>query len=147
MASDKQLNSKANQDKKPMRVFKKKLRKYLYITLTFFFLIVAAYVYWSYFFTYSEGSRVGTLMKFSHKGNIFKTYEGEIILSSAQSNNIVALNSEKLFFTFSVVDKTVVSQLENLEGKNVVVYYKQKNQAVSWRGESTYIVYSVKVRE
>ncbi len=145
MASDKQLNSKANQDKKPMSVFKKKVRKYLYITLTFFFLIVAAYVYWSFFFTFSDGYRAGLLQKFSRKGNIFKTYEGEMILSSVQSNKNVALASEK--FVFSVSDHDVAIQMEKLQGKNVVVHYTQKNNTLPWRGETTFIVSSVKLSD
>jgi len=143
MASNNQLNSKA--ESKPMSVFKKKLRKYLYIVLTFFILIVVAYVYWSFFFTFSDGYRAGLLQKFSRKGNIFKTYEGEMILSSVQSNKNVALASEK--FVFSVADHDVAIQMEKLQGKNVVVHYTEKNNTLPWRGETTFIVSSVKLSD
>ncbi|NEW83351.1 MAG: hypothetical protein GZ094_13415, partial [Mariniphaga sp.] len=80
----------------------------------FFFLIIVlllgSFVYWKYSFTYSEGYRAGLLQKFSLKGNVFKTYEGEMILSSVQSNSNVAIASEKFFF--SVTDKNVALQLE-----------------------------------
>ncbi len=124
---------------------KSKIRKYFYITLAVLFVIFGLFIYWSYFFTYSDGARSGLLQKFSRKGAIFKTYEGEMILSSVQSNNNIALASEK--FLFSVADKDIAQQLEALQGKNVVVYYKEKNRPLPWRGESTYIVSSVKVSE
>jgi uncharacterized protein involved in outer membrane biogenesis len=145
MANINQTNSKAELDKKPMSVFKKKLRKYLYISLTLFILIVAAYIYWSFFFTFSDGYRAGLLQKFSRKGNIFKTYEGEMILSSVQSNKNVALASEK--FVFSVADHDVALQLEQMQGKNVVVHYTEKNNTLPWRGDTPFIVSSVKLSD
>jgi hypothetical protein len=97
-----------------------------------------------YFYTYSEGYRAGLLQKFSHKGAIFKTYEGEIILSSVSSNRDVALASEK--FLFSVTNKSLVRQFDTLQGQPVIVHYRQKNAPVFWRGDSPYLVDSIKVR-
>ena len=124
-------------------VIKKKIRKYLYLALTAFILFIGIWIYISYFFTYSDGYRAGMLQKFSRKGNIFKTYEGEMILSSVESNKNVSLASEK--FLFSVADDEVALQLEKLQGRNVVVHYSQKNSTLPWRGESAYIVNSVKL--
>jgi hypothetical protein len=106
-------------------------------------ILVGSWVYWKYSFTYSEGYRAGLLQKVSLKGNIFKTYEGEIILSSIQSNANVALASEK--FYFSVINKDVAIQLEKMQGGSVVVHYREKNGTLPWRGESVYLVDSVKV--
>ncbi len=145
MATSNQVYNNSESAVKPKGGFKKKLRKYLYITLTFFILIIGAYIYWDFFFTYSDGYRAGLLQKFSRKGNIFKTYEGEMILSSVQSNKNVALASEK--FIFSVSDKNVALQLDSLQGKNVVVHYSEKNSTLPWRGESRYIVSSAKLSE
>ncbi len=100
--------------------------------------------YWKYFYTYSEGYRAGLLQKFSHKGAIFKTYEGEIILSSVSSNRDVALASEK--FLFSVTNKSIIRQFDTLQGMTVIVHYRQKNATTFWRGDSPYLVDSVKVR-
>jgi hypothetical protein len=108
-------------------------------------LAVAAFVYWKYYFTYSEGERFGLLQKFSHKGNVFKTYEGELILSSIRSNTNIPIASEK--FYFSVTDKEVAFQLMRIQGRNMAVHYKQKNGKLPWRGESEYIVDSVRVEQ
>jgi hypothetical protein len=140
MANSNQINSKADSGKKPVGTFKKKLKKYFYLALTLFIMIVGLYVYWSFFFTYSDGTRTGLLQKFSRKGTVFKTYEGELILSSVQSNSNVALASEK--FLFSVPDEEVALQLEKLQGKIINVHYKEKNHTLPWRGETVFIVIS-----
>lgn len=105
--------------------------------------VIVAFGYFKYAFTYSKGYRAGLLQKFSEKGVLFKTYEGEIILSSVQSNANVAIASEK--FLFSVEDKAVANQMERNQGKHVVVHYKEKNGTLPWRGDSHYIVDSVRV--
>ena len=104
----------------------------------------AILIYWKYFYTYSEGYRAGLLQKFSSKGALFKTYEGEMILSSVSSNRDVALASEK--FLFSLINKDLVRQFDTLQGEMVIVHYKQKNASVFWRGDSPYLVDSVKVK-
>jgi len=101
-------------------------------------------IYWKYFYTYSEGYRAGLLQKFSNKGAIFKTYEGELILSSVSSTTNVAIASEK--FLFSVINKSIVRKFDTIQGRMVIVHYKQKNKPVFWRGDSPYLVDSVKVR-
>lgn len=120
-------------------------RKVLIYTILFFILFVGAFTYWKFYFTYSDGSRAGLLQKLSRKGAIFKTYEGEMILSSVQSNNNIPLASEKFFF--SVANTRVAGQLNDLQGEFVVVYYHQMNGTLPWRGESTYVVDSVSVRK
>ena len=66
----------------------KKILRWVIIVIA---IIVISMIYVKYFYTYSEGYRAGLLQKFSHKVAIFKTYEGEIILSSVSSNRDVAL--------------------------------------------------------
>jgi hypothetical protein len=141
MAKGNQMNNNADSTSKPVSTLKKKIKKYLYLALTLFILFVGIYVYWSYFFTYSDGTRTGLLQKFSRKGTVFKTYEGELILSSVESNTNVALASEKFFF--SVQDESVALQLEKLQGKIINVNYKEKNRTLPWRGETVFIVDSV----
>jgi hypothetical protein len=114
----------------------------LWIILLTFLVILGGYFFWKYFYTYSSGNRYGLLQKFSHKGNVFKTYEGEMILSSVRGSTNVPLASEKFFF--SVTSKNVANQLENLQGRYLTVHYKEKNGTLSWRGDTKYIVDSVK---
>lgn len=113
-----------------------------FVLLTLFIIFIGLF-YWNYYYTYSSGNRYGLLQKFSHKGNIFKTYEGEMILSSVRGNYNVPLASEKFFF--SVTNKDVAAQLMNLQGQFLTVHYREKKNAIGWRGDSNYIVDSVKV--
>lgn len=128
---------------KPLSPFWKRIRKYLYIILAITAIFLILFVYWKFFFTYSDGYRAGLLQKFSRKGTIFKTFEGEMILSSVKSSQNVALASEK--FVFSVTDESLATRLDSLQGEDIVVHYKEKNASLPWRGESVYIVGSVKV--
>jgi len=121
-----------------------KLKKTLWIILALLVVILGIFIYGKYYFTYSEGYRAGLLQKFSHKGNFFKTYEGELILSSIESNKNATIASEK--FYFSVPDKRIAEQLMKLEGSNVALHYTEKHGVLIWRGETTYLVDSVKVR-
>ncbi|MCU7547923.1 hypothetical protein OCK74_02300 [Chitinophagaceae bacterium LB-8] len=121
---------------------KSKFGKYLTMLFIFIILGLGIYIYWNYFYTYSSGNRFGLLQKFSHKGNIFKTYEGEMILSSVRGYNNVPIASEKFFF--SVQEKNVADQLMNMQGRYVTVHYLEKNGTLPWRGETKYIVDSVK---
>jgi hypothetical protein len=123
-------------------VFKRKIRKILYLFLILLVIITGIFIYYKYYYTYSDGYRAGLLQKFSHKGNLFKTYEGEMILSSVSSNMNVAIASEKFFF--SVTSKDLASQLDTIQGRMVIVHYLQKNGALLWRGDTEYLVDSVK---
>lgn len=111
------------------------LRKILiYITLTLV-LIGTAYFTFVYFATYSDGDRSGELIKFSHKGVIFKTYEGEI------SQGI----SGAKIFSFSVLDNNeeVIEQLKLLQGNYVKVSYIERYKTFPWWGDTTYFVTKV----
>jgi hypothetical protein len=123
----------------------KKTKKILRWILSLIIFSLAMFIYYKYFFTYSEGYRAGLLQKFSNKGTFFKTYEGEIILSSVSSTANVALASEKFFF--SVPRKDLSIKFDTLQGRNVIVHYIQKNGSVFWRGDSEYLVDSIALRK
>jgi hypothetical protein len=139
------MNQQLSSSKAPVvSDFKNTVKKVFKWLLIIIIVIGISMFYWKYFYTYSEGYRAGLLQKFSHKGAIFKTYEGEIILSSVSSNRDVALASEK--FLFSVTNKSIIRQFDTLQGLPVIVHYRQKNATAFWRGDSPYLVDSVKVR-
>jgi hypothetical protein len=120
------------------------MRKVIRWTVTLIILVLALTAYWKYFYTYSEGYRAGLLQKFSRKGTFFKTYEGEMILSSVSGNNNVVIASEK--FLFSVTSDSLAARLDTLQGSNVIVHYKQKNSPLPWKGDTPYLVDGVKPR-
>ena len=107
--------------------------------------VIAFMFYWNYFNTYSEGNRAGILQKFSKKGSMFKTYEGELIMSSITSTGNATIASEKFFF--SVKDEAVAKQLFELEGKNVTVRYEEKRGHLPWSGDTNYFVTGIVSKE
>lgn len=94
---------------------------------------VTGYVYWYYYNPYSDGYREGVLQKFSRKGNVFKTYEGEMIqLGFGQRGAVI--NSQ--YYYFSVDDVPLADTLEKSLGKIVRVHYTQYRRNLPWRGEN-----------
>jgi hypothetical protein len=132
--------SESNAWNRLVQTTKKLLKWAAFIALILLF----GFIYWKYFYTYSEGYRAGMLQKFSSKGTIFKTYEGEMILSSISSSRDVALASEKFYFTLT--NKNLVRSFDTLQGENVIVHYRQKNGVLFWRGDSDYLVDSIRMR-
>jgi len=124
---------------------KNKLKKFFILFTVIILVILAVFIYWKYYFTFSEGNRAGLLQKFSYRGQIFKTWEGEMVLSSVTSNQNVALASEK--FMFSVKDKNVAEKLSHLEGSLITVHYMEKNGRLFWNGDTNYYVDSVTLRK
>ncbi|AXA91749.1 hypothetical protein [Massilia sp. YMA4] len=91
-------------------------------------------------FSYSEGERAGFLQKFSKRGWICKTWEGEILLTS-----MPGAIPEK--FEFSVRDEAIAAQLSAAMGKRVNLSYAQhKGVPTNCFGESEYYVEKVTVQ-
>jgi len=122
--------------------FKRGARRLLLQFVIVLMLIASIFIYWKYYYTYSNGYRAGLLQKFSHKGNLIKTYEGEMILSSVSGTSNVVIASEK--FYFSVKNSKLAQILDTMQGQMVIVHYKQKNGVLFWNGDSEYQVDSVK---
>ena len=113
-----------------------RLRRNFRTFLFIIFLVLAFCVYWFFFNSYSKGERTGVLIKISHKGNIFKTNEGEMWLSCRQMTN-----PEK--FYFSVKSDSISSLLKNLQDQCVQLSYTQYRASLPWRGDTKYIVTDV----
>ncbi|MBW1297357.1 6-phosphogluconate dehydrogenase [Aquimarina litoralis] len=115
------------------------MKKILLLIIAAIILLFVAWYTTVYFSTYSEGVRSGELIKFSNKGILFKTWEGEISqgISGAQ------------IFSFSVEDKNedVIKKLEEYQGRYVKLKYKERFATVSWLGDSKYFVIGVEEEE
>lgn len=120
----------------------RKIFKYLLIAIVVFLLI---WCWWKFYFTYSEGNRSGLLQKVSYKGNVFKTYEGELVMSNIINMGNSQLGTEK--FYFSITNETLGQKMQQYEGSKVMLHYQQKNGTLPWRGDSPYIVDSVVIIE
>ena len=111
------------------------VRKILVYGILAVVLAASAYIAALYYATFSEGIRTGELIKFSHKGYVFKTWEGE--LSQGLSG------SQK--FAFSVMDNQpeVIEQMKQNQGKFVKIEYIERYGTFSWWGETNYYITKV----
>lgn len=112
-------------------------KKIIWSFVTVLVVVLASFIYWRFYFVYSEGTKAGQLNTFQQKGFVFKTYEGIIIQSGFKAN--VQSNE----FIFSVVDKNVATILSKNSGREVNLHYKRYLGTLPWRGVENYIVDSV----
>lgn len=111
------------------------MKKVLFLILLSISLIAAAYFAFIYYVPYSEGTRSGELIKFSNKGIIAKTWEGEISqgISGAQ------------IFAFSVMkqEKEVIAKMKEYPGQYVKVTYKERFGTFFLWGDTKYFIIDV----
>lgn len=113
------------------------LRRFMWKFSIIAVISLTAIIYWFCYNVFSDGERTGLLTKLSRKGNLFKTYEGEMLIGNFnQAPNVMI--PEK--FYFSVEDKMVADSLMKLQGKQVSLRYVQYRRHLPWRGENQYIV-------
>lgn len=115
------------------------MKKFLLGTLGVIVIGSILYFLFIYFVTYSDGYRAGELVKFTHKGVIVKTWEGQI------SQGV----SEAQIFEFSVEDheKEVIKQLQDLQGNHVKLTYKERYSSIFWLGDTKYFITAVEKTE
>ena len=90
-------------------------------------------------FAYSSGERVGYVQKFSEKGWICKTYEGEIAMVNLPGQ---IANT----FQFTVRDDSVAALINAAQGKRVALTYEQhKGLPTGCFGETEYFVKGVRI--
>lgn len=117
------------------------MKRFLYVILGIIVVGFLLYMVVNTTFTYSEGNRAGRLIKFSKKGYLFKTYEGELNLGGVNTvNGGILVNN---MWYFSVADPNVADSLSKLEGRDVRLHYKEKLSTLPWRGDTKYIVTNV----
>lgn len=88
-------------------------------------------------YSYSKGDRAGLLQKFSAKGWVCKTWEGELQLASPPG-----VPPER--FAFSVRDDAVAAQVQAQVGQQVTLAYEQHKGLPSCFGETEYFVTGVR---
>jgi hypothetical protein len=99
----------------------------------------ALYVAFEMNWSYSNGERAGWIQKFSHKGWLCKTWEGEMAMVTMPGTV-----PEK--FDFTVWNESVVAQINSSMGQRVSLTYEQKKGLpTSCFGETEYWVTAVRV--
>ena len=102
-------------------------------------LLFVAYTWLVLSWNYSSGERAGYVQKFSHKGWLCKTWEGEMALVSMPGTV-----AEKFYFT--VRDDALAKRINQSIGQRVALSYEQHiGVPTSCFGETQYFVSDIKV--
>ncbi len=124
-----------------MGITRSKVLLWLVVVIALIVALFAGYVWLALHWSYSSGERAGYIQKFSQKGWLCKTWEGELAM-------IPVPGSVPEKFLFSVRDDAVARKLNASLGKKLSVHYEQhKGVPTSCFGETEYYVTDVKVLE
>jgi len=80
--------------------------------------LFSLYTWAAWSFAYSEGERAGYIQKFSKKGWICKTWEGELAMANLPG-------AMPQVFAFTVVNEEVAAQINNQMGERVTIHYRE----------------------
>jgi hypothetical protein len=115
------------------------MKRLLFIILGSLLALYLLYFAFVYFVPYSEGTRAGELIKFSYKGVVVKTWEGEISqgISGAQ------------IFEFSVMDREreVIEKLQEYQGQYVKLTYVERFATFFFWGDTKYFITEVSLEQ
>ena len=123
---------------KPPRTWATRLRRSALIGLIAVAVLFAAYLWIALSWSYSTGERAGYVQKFSKKGVLVKTWEGELTM-------VVMPGTTAEIFHFTVRDDAVAERVNSMLGKRVALSYEQHvGIPTNLFGETGYFVTGVR---
>jgi len=124
-----------------MAVTKTKVFLWIFMPFVLAGALFAGYLWLALHWSYSKGERAGYVQKFSQKGWLIKTWEGELALVAVPGSM-----PEKFFFT--VRDDDLAKRINAAVGKRIAISYEQHMGLPSnWFGDTNYFAYDLKVIE
>ena len=118
---------------------RRRWKLYLWLVLAAPLVLFVLYTVVAYNFSYSTGDRSGILRKFSEKGWMCKTWEGELAMTT-----VPGVMPEPWLFT--VRDDATAQKILSSIGQQVVLHYEEHRGLWSdCFGETDYFVDSVRV--
>ena len=101
--------------------------------------MVVLYTLLMLWWSYSDGERAGVLQKFSQRGWVCKTYEGELAM-------YVVAGVAPQIWSFSVRDEAMVEELNKAVGQHVRLHYSEhRGLPTNCFGETDYFVDRVEI--
>lgn len=118
---------------------RRSFRSYFWGSVIGALVLIALYTLLMLWWSYSDGDRAGVLQKFSKRGWICKTWEGEIAM-------YVVGGVSPQIWAFSVRDDEVAAQLQAAVGQQVRLHYAEhRGLPTNCFGETDYFVNRVEV--
>jgi hypothetical protein len=126
------------EEKLTVSEIKSKATKILVSVFIAIIVLASGYLYAVLNWSFSKGDRIGYVQKFSEKGWVCKTWEGEL-----QMLPVPGALPEK--FLFTARDKSIVKKLNSSLGKRVALSYEQhKGIPTKSFGETEYFIKDVR---
>jgi len=123
----------------PARPPRRSFKSYVFGSLLGALLLLALYTWFLLWWSYSDGERAGVLQKFSKRGWICKTHEGELAM-------YVVGGIAPQIWNFSVRDDAVAAKLQAAVGQQVRLHYSEhRGLPTNCFGETNYFVEEVQV--
>jgi hypothetical protein len=120
---------------------RRRWRLYLVAAVAVVAAMAALYTWASLTWSYSQGERAGYVQKFSRKGWVCKTWEGELAMVA-----LPGTLSEK--FPFTVRDAAVADKVQKSMGRRVAITYEQHiGVPSSCFGDTEYFIVDAQVVE
>ncbi len=114
--------------------------KIIAVIIVLLLLVGAGFGYYKFLWVFSDGTKTGELNSLTYTGYIWKTYEGEMILSGYGNKSASGGAVQSKIFKFSVDDAAVAEELQQLTGQRVTVHFKEYKGALPWRGYERAVV-------
>jgi hypothetical protein len=100
------------------RPARRSFKSYFWWSVVGALVLIGLYTLFMLWWSYSEGERAGVLQKFSKRGWVCKTYEGELAM-------YVVGGIAPQIWNFSVRDDAVAGQLHKAVGQQVRIHYSE----------------------
>ena len=124
-----------------MAVSKAKVFLWIFMPFALVIALFAGYLWLALNWSYAKGERAGYVQKFSQKGWLIKTWEGELALVAVPGSM-----PEKFFFT--VRSDELAKRINAAVGKRISIVYEQhKGLPGNLFGDTEYFGKDVKVLE
>lgn len=124
-----------------MPVSKSKVFLWIFTPITLIAALFACYLWLMLTWSYSKGERAGYVQKFSQKGWLIKTWEGEMAMVAVPGST-----PDKFYFT--VRNDELARRINASVGKRVAISYEQhKGLPYNWFGDTEYFGKDIKVVE
>ena len=100
-------------------------------------------IWFAFVADYSDGYRVGKIIKLSRKGYVFKTWEGTLDFGYLQNDPDAGVATR--IWDFSVSSDEVTKDVDAAIAGDykTKVWYHEKYLKLPWRGDTKYFVYKV----
>ncbi len=123
----------------PPRPPRRSFKSYFWWSVFGALVLIALYTMIMLWWSYSEGDRAGVLQKFSRRGWICKTWEGEIAM-------YVVGGVAPQIWSFSVRDDQIAQEMQTAVGQQVRLHYAEhRGLPTNCFGETDYFVNRVEI--